>query len=127
MAKKGIFRRIAERITSPFKKAAPTARPTPKRTSTAARPSRPSPAVAREQLFVKFQDMYWLQKKWDAAATSKRISKMTDAQVYAVLDMSENDIETAVRTKPKTTPEWASPDDPNSNMLWYHGGETMVA
>lgn len=85
--------------------------------------SRPTPAVAREQLMVKFQDMYWLQKKWDAAAMNKRVTRMTDEQVYEALDLTENDIDTAVRRDPRDHPEWASPDDPTSNILWYHGGQ----
>lgn len=88
--------------------------------------ARPSPAVAREQLAAKFQDMFWLQKKWDAAATNKRINRMTDDQVYAALDLSENEIDTAVRANPREHSEWASPDDPNSNILWYHGGEASI-
>lgn len=88
-------------------------------------PAKPSPAVAREMLMAKLHDMYWLQKKYDAAATSKRISRMTDAQVYRALDMSENDIETAVRARPTDHPELAPPDDPNSNIYWYHGSEAM--
>ena len=161
MAKKGIFRRFTERITSPVKKAAASVgeavtkttttvkktvtapftkkpakrKPAPKPAKRQVPPPKPppplpkpkpSPAVAREMLHTKLQDMYWLQKKWDAAATSKRINKMTDAQVYAALDMSENDIETAARTSPRANPELAAPDDPNSNILWYHGGEAIT-
>lgn len=143
MAKRGLFRRIADKVTAPVKKVAETvAAPfkkspdkprRPKRSErkkaekvALAPPKRPSPAVAREQLHAKLQDMYWLQKKWDAAAMSKRIDKMTDDQVYRALEMSENDVESAVRTKPDRSPEWASPDDPNSNILWYHGGDVTV-
>lgn len=159
MAKKGFFRKLADTITSPIKKAtdsvtrvvaapftkkeAPKPKPAPKpktkkwrkkKAAPVAPPKpappiaspKPTPAVARQQLHTKLQDMYWLQKKWDAAAMSKRIDRMTDDQVYAALDMSENDIETTARMKPTQAPEWAAPDDPNANMLWYHGGETVV-
>ena len=157
MAKKGFFRRIADSITSPLKKItepvarvakapfakkeAPKPKPAPKpktkrRAKKPAKPvapqiapakPKPSPAVAREMLYTKLQDMYWLQKKWDAAAMSKRINKMTDAQVYAALEMSEDDIETTARKKPSDAPEWAPPDDPNANLLWYYGGEASLA
>jgi hypothetical protein len=143
---KGFFRRFTERIstsvekitstvTRPFKKEpkAPQPKKAPKKAAPAPKPTptptpkpKPSPAVAREQLMAKLQDMYWLQRKWDAAAMSKRINKMTDEQVYAALDLSENDIETAARMDPRAHPEYAAPDDPNSNVLWYHGGETMT-
>jgi hypothetical protein len=162
MAKKGIFRRFAERITAPVKtvstavtdaakkttgavkdvvtapftkktrrKPAPKPRPKVSLERTTPRPRiakpRPNPALARELLHQKLQDMYWLQKKWDAAAMTRRINRMTDDQVYKALDLSENDIETAARVKPSAQSMWADPEDPtNKNIMWYHGGETMV-
>ncbi|MEU0398338.1 hypothetical protein ABZ208_37470 [Streptomyces sp. NPDC006208] len=149
MAKKGIFRRFTETITTPVKKVTTAvvdsvkdagtavkktvARPFTRKLKPAKKPAkkvspkpRPTPAVAREQLHQKLSDMHWLAKKWDSAAMSKRISKMTDTQVYAALDMSENEIESATRADPSVSTRWAAPDDPNSNILWYHGGETMV-
>lgn len=89
--------------------------------------TKPAPAVAREMLFTKFHDMFWLQGKWDAATTSKQINRMTDAQVYAALDMSENDIDSAVRADPRSDGKWADPDDPNANILWYHGRGAKVS
>ncbi|WP_333746383.1 MULTISPECIES: hypothetical protein [unclassified Streptomyces] len=136
--------KVADTIATPFKKKEASAKKSARKTDkkpTSKPPARkvpppkpapplhkpkPSPAVARERLMEKLQDMYWLQRKWDAAAMSKRINKMTDAQVYAALDMSENDIETAARANPRSQPEYAAPDDPNSNILWYHGGESMI-
>jgi hypothetical protein len=163
MAKKGIFRKLATRITAPitktftavtdvtkragsavaetvkapFVKKTKSAKPKPKTTKPAVAPRpkvnltrttpkpkrskpRPTPAVAREQLMEKLQDMYWLQKKWDAATMSRRINKMTDEQVYAALDLTENQVETVVRQS-TPAPQWAAPDDPTSNVLWYHG------
>lgn len=163
MAKKGIFRKLATRITAPIVKTVTAVTDATKRAGTAVaetvkapfvkkpksatpppaqpprpvpprpkvnlqratpkpkRPKpRPTPAVARERLMEKLQDMYWLQKKWDAATMSKRINRMTDEQVYAALDLTENQVETVVRqTTP--APQWAAPDDPTSNILWYHG------
>jgi len=163
MAKKGIFRKFAARITAPIvktvtsvtdatkragsavaetvkapfvkksKSATPkpkTKRPTPapapkvdlvRTTPRTRRPkSRPSPAVAREMLMEKLHDMYWLQKKWDAATMSRRINKMTDDQVYAALNLTDDQVETVVRQS-TPAPQWAAPDDPTSNILWYHG------
>ena len=130
MAKRGFLRRLTDKITQPVKSAVqrvtapirkkPSApKPAKKRTPTPK--PKPSPAVAREQLMQKYESMYFLQRKYDAASTSRRIDRMTDAQVYAALDMTENDLETAVRTKPTDEQRWAAPDDPTSNILWYHG------
>lgn len=144
MAKKGIFRRIADRITAPIVKtttavkdvvAAPfTKKPTkrsskkkqPAPTPTPAEKPRPTPKVAREMLSEKLSDTYFLRRKFNAATMNKKIDKMTDAQVYAALDMSDDDIETAVRAKPGTATEWADPDDPTVNVLWYHSSEAML-
>jgi hypothetical protein len=75
-------------------------------------------------LFSKMRDMYSLQRGWNAPATSRRIDKMTDDQVYRALNLSENDLETAARSKDV---RWAAPDDPNSNALWYHSDRKSVA
>lgn len=85
-----------------------------------------SPAAARELLFRKMRDMYWLQEKWDAPATSRRIDRMTDQQVFAALGLNEDQHESAVRETPSKS-RWASKDDPTHNVLWYHGGEKEAA
>lgn len=66
--------------------------------------------------------MYWLMDKWDAPATSRRIDAMSDEQVYAAIELSENDIDRAVHTRARGS-SWESSADPDKNVLWYHGGE----
>jgi hypothetical protein len=144
VARKGFFKKLAESIGKVFgakpkqppKPAAPKPRPIPPKPTYAPTPpppkpthapAPPSPAVAREQLYRKLYDQYWLMDQWDSPATSRRIDRMTDAQVYAALGLSEDDLDTAVREVPEHSVHWASMEDPDANVLWYHSEGKVAA
>ncbi|MFC5802830.1 hypothetical protein [Streptomyces formicae] len=83
-------------------------------------PPQDGASVAREMLLRKYRRLRCLRKRWDEAAMTRRISRMSDEQVFAALALSKREIRARAKAKPDPASRWAPATGDKPVRLWDH-------